>query len=196
MRKVMLHMILCVCVVFCLSGCSILFMTDVPVSKSNREQIKSFIYDYVVENEQQIILAAQSAQLLADDAIYIRTHDDSGVLYAWKNATLMVEPPITEETIKMVFDGGVDLIDLQNAVTFHMGGMGNVTNSIYTGFYYSEDDVPLWINTSVEFMHYPMIEQGIGWVADKSYCSDASMKHYQLYTEKIVDYIFYFELQL
>lgn len=73
------------------------------------------------------------------------------------------------------------------------------------GFYYSPNDKPAWIsseqlivypNKTGQYMNYPFISKGDGWVPDKSVLNSEDirfLKNYELYTERICENFFYFE---
>lgn len=90
-------------------------------------------------------------------------------------------------------------------VVFNTGGLGNVTASISFGFYYSPHDKPVWVDseqlktlpfTTGEYLYYPMLQEGDGWIPDTSVLDaekDDLLRGYGSYSERIFENFFYYE---
>ena len=89
-----------------------------------------------------------------------------------------------------------------DVIVFAMDGLGNVTCSVYMGFYYSPADRPAWVETmgspyTGEHINYPVLPKGKGWVSDRSRLTpaeNAELGSYQMYTERIYEDFFYYEV--
>ena len=90
-------------------------------------------------------------------------------------------------------------------IVFDVDGLGLAPSSITMGFYFSPEDQPAWIDSEQlrpyglktgQYMNYPMLQEGNGWVPDKSVLDaeeDSILETYVLYTERICENFFYFE---
>lgn len=129
------------------------------------------------------------------------------------NLPLLSNPSnLTEDAKAALLQKGITRIYEQGegVVAFEQGCIGMGPSSVPYGFYYSPQDVPLWINNgywadggdmsgaiAARYLTYPMIREGDGWIPDRSALTDADpdmlKSRYYLYTTALEPHWYYFE---
>jgi hypothetical protein len=111
------------------------------------------------------------------------------------------------KAMQLFEDGYVDGLrfEADGTIVFDTDGIGLVPSTRYVGFYYSPKDIPVWVYTelfrkplTVEPFNYPLAPYGNGWKPDTSSFTEEQIRNpwgdNDIYTEKIADCFYYFEV--
>lgn len=175
--------------------------------KDNKDSLMNAMDEVEAWSEKYYLVFKDERQILGDDGQIVG--DDGqivGDIILWPYSREYV----SDDSILSFFAEndiiyGVDFPANGDVVVFETDGIGMVMSSVEMGFYFSPEDKPEWINSEQlrpfgiatgEYMNYPMIPKGNGWVPDVSVLDpekDSLLRKYQLYTERICENFFYFE---
>lgn len=173
-------------------------------------ELKDEIFAYVSTNEES--LRSQMEEIEQWFENYHSLFKLDGQLLGIQKERSSYKELISDPDIVSYFSENELVTDISHPVnsdviTFYVGGFGNVTSDISLGFYYSPDDNPKWIDSEQlrpygrktgEYMNYPMLPDGDGWIPDKALITpdndpDDLLCSYVLYTERICENFFYYE---
>lgn len=173
-------------------------------------ELKDKIFAYVSTNEESLRSQLEEiAQWLENyHSLFRQDGQLRGTEKEWPyDNELIFAPDIVSYFSENEFIHSIDCHVNSDIVAFYVGGFGNVTSDISLGFYYSPDDNPKWIDSEQlrpygrktgEYMNYPMLPDGDGWIPDKALITpdndpDDLLRSYVLYTERICKNFFYYE---
>lgn len=168
---------------------------------------KQEVFSYVTANQRSLLEVAKEIVNWADSYHYFAKHGERIIAGVKERPYGKVD--ISDEKVVGFFeDGRIKMISFpveDEIVVFETAGLGTVTSSITLGFYYSPEDRPVWVsseqlrhvsNVTGEYLYYPMLKEGNGWIPDTSvldFQKDDMLSGYGSYSERICEGFFYFE---
>ena len=193
-------------VVMCVLFCNI--VASQAENAASKEAGKEIIFSYVNDNRESLLSSMEEIESWSQK-YYILFSDGGrieGGIVEWPyNRQYVIEDSISKFFGENVLIHNINFPANSDLVVFETKGMGMVSSSVDMGFYFSLQDKPAWINSEQlkpygietgQYLEYPMIQEGNGWVPDTSVLdpeNDVLLKSYGLYTERICENFFYFE---
>lgn len=191
-----------------------IFFHDTAFAILHHKDVRDQIVSYLLENRDTLLENMSEVERWSERYHLLAVRKNDGGLiegkivsypYSWES--------VTDDSVNRFFTENEIVFRIQypvnsDIIVFETAGVGYVTSSMGTGFYYSPQDTPAWINSEQllpmglktgKYMDYPMIQDGDGWAADtsvlKPYDADDQLllKGYGLYTDQICVNFFYFE---
>lgn len=206
MKKLFSFILMCFLMCISLSGCII---QSLARDIEERESLTEDVFTYVKNHEESLKAAMDEILSWSENySLIFRDEDEirGQTIGEWPHN----RPRITDDAILSFFADnetihGIEFLASCDIVVFETEGFGIAPSSVAMGFYYTPQDQPAWINSEElertkpatgKYIYAPMIPEGDGWEADPSILDpeDTMMGSYSLYTERICENLFYYEI--